>query len=600
MDTDNNILNSAEGSDGTLSKKQYKGFSFKERLIPAILLSLALPASTVLFGTFELYSGNMHEFQFSLMDFWGYCIILYLFISAVLFAVLVNLNGRVFDIVYAILAWISVMLMIQGNYLSRGIITGFPGDGNISDISIVQIIINAIVWASLCALFLIAVLKVKNRDIIKTVMTVLMIAVIAMPFMNFAVTSLTRDVYTPISERTDAYSPKEPKVLTSKYLTEISQNKNVIFFLVDRFDARYAESAMIEMPELFFELEGFVYYNDNISMYPRTYPSVAYMLTGKKQDFTQSRKDYFESAYANADGLKLMAENGYKVNIYTDSYYAYEDANVMEEYASNLSTVSGREVNGKLSLALNMIKGAFYFRVPFALSDVVGSDLSTPLFAKYVNLQTEYPMYDIDNRNVYYTLTGSKYSENTDSNTFSFIHMQGTHLPNLYDKDWNEIDSSHESAFDDALAVKVSMESINAYIAKMKEMGVYDDATIIITGDHAAAFSDTTEVRGPRRTALFIKRSGEHGKALTVSGKDVCQDNLWATIIDSENIATDIDFGRSIFDIGESEQIKRYYYFQRMDSGFFENIVYEIYGNSKDFSNWTVISRENIEGTVHK
>lgn len=600
MDTNNDFVNNAENSTNTQKRKKYKGFSFKERLIPAILLSLALPTSTVLFGTFELYSGNMQEFQFSLMDFWGYCIIISLFISAVTFAILVNLHGKVFDIVYAILAWISVMLMIQGNYLSRGVITGFLGDGNMSDISMAQIIINAIVWLSLCALFLIAVLKVRNRDIIKSAMTVVMIAVIAMPFMNFAVTSLTSDVYTPISERSDSNDPEEPKVLTSKYLTEISQNKNVVIFLIDRFDAKYAESAMNQMPELFSELDGFVYYNDNISMYPRTYPSVAYLLTGKKQDFKQSRTDYFKTAYSNADGLKLLADNGYKVNIYTDSYYAYEDANVMSGYASNLTGVSDREVNGNFNLALNMIKGAFYFRVPFAMSNVVGSDLSTPLFSKYVTFETEYPKYEIDNRSVYYALTGSEYSENTDSNTFSFIHMQGIHLPNLYDKDWNEIDSSHESAYDSALAVKVSMESINAYIQKMKQMGVYDDATIIITGDHAAAVSDTKDVQGPRRTALFIKKSGEHGSDMTVSSKEVCQDNLWATILDSEKIETDTDFGRSIFDITENEQIKRYYYFQRMDSGFFENIVYEIYGNSNDFSNWSVISRENIEGNVHK
>ena len=596
-----NIINEGNNIPPKKRKPKYVGFSFKERLLPTILLSIAIPAITVLFGTFELYYANMSEFLFSLSDFFSFCILISIGIAAIIFLSLIFLRGRVFDIAYAILAFVAFMLMIQGNYLSSGVITGFIGDGNMEEISLALKLINLAVWIIIGAGFVLAVILVRNREIIKTVITILMITLIGMPLVNFGVVSISSDVYTPVEQReNDNTDTNEKKILTSKYITEISENKNVIYFLVDRFDARYAEKTMEEMPELFSELEGFTYYSDNISLYPRTYPSVVYMLTGQRQDFTNSRKDFFASAYKTAPGLNLLSDNNYKVNIYTDSYYAYDDASVMSEYAANLSGVTGREVVNTFDLAVNMIRGSLFFRVPFVLNAAVGSSLSTPLFAKYVIFESDYPQHDIDNKNIYDTLTKSDYSTNSDSNTFSFIHMTGSHLPNLYDENWNEIDSDHESAWDECLAIKVSMESINAYLRQMKEMGVYEDATIIITGDHAAPHSDTKELSGTRRTALFIKKSGDSTSPLTVSKKQVCQDNLWATIIESEGIETEIDFGRSVFDIADGETIRREYFFQRMDDGFFENITYYVNGDSSDFDNWEIVNRVNIEGSVHK
>ena len=598
---DENIINEGpEVQSKKAPKPKYVGFSFKERLLPTILLSIAIPAITILFGTFELYYANMSEFLFSLSDFFGYCILLCLGVAAIIFLSLIFLRGRVFDIVYAILAFVAFMLMIQGNYLSSGVITGFIGDGNMEEISLALKLINLFVWLIVGTGFVCAIIFVRNREIIKTVITILMVTLIGMPLVNFFVVSISSDVYTPVTERAESSVSDEQKILTSKYMTEISENKNVIYFLVDRFDARYAEKTMEEMPELFSELDGFTYYKDNISLYPRTYPSVVYMLTGQRQDFSASRKDFFASAYKTAPGLKLLSENDYKVNIYTDSYYAYEDASVMLDYASNLSGILGREVVDTFDLALNMIKGSLFFRVPFVLNEAVGQELSTPLFAKYVVFESDSPKHDIDNKNIYNTLTKSEYTENSENNTFSFIHMTGSHLPNLYDENWNEIDSSHESAWDECLAIKVSMESINAYLRQMKEMGVYDDATIIITGDHAAAHSDTKELSGVRRTALFVKKSGDSKTPLSISSKQVCQDNLWATIIESEGIETSINFGRSVFDIAEGETVTREYIFQRMDDGFFENITYRVVGDSSDFDNWEIVDRVNIDGSVHK
>ena len=57
----------------------------------------------------------------------------------------------------------------------------------------------------------------------------------------------------------------------------------------------------------------------------------------------------------------------------------------------------------------------------------------------------------------------------------------------------------------------------------MKRLGVYDDATVVITGDHPWAVDDHVEPTQPRPTALFVKEAGAAEKPLRVSTAQVSQ-----------------------------------------------------------------------------
>ena len=137
-------------------------------------------------------------------------------------------------------------------------------------------------------------------------------------------------------EETYAHEDGTKRILSTDGITELSENKNLIIFLVDRFDARYFELAQKRTPEVFDSLEGFTFFDDCISLYGRTFPSIAYMLTGVENDFSEKRVDYFRYAYQNSEFLNVLKQNNYKIKIYTDDYYAYSDASVMGRYASNI------------------------------------------------------------------------------------------------------------------------------------------------------------------------------------------------------------------------------------------------------------------------
>lgn len=342
------------------------------------------------------------------------------------------------------------------------------------------------------------------------------------------------------------------RVLSYDKISEFSANKNVIVFVVDRFDSRYMDLALKETPGVFSNLEGFTYFSDHISLYGRTFPSITYMVTGCENDFSLSREDYFRKAYSDSAFLNVLKDNNYDIKVYTDSYYSYKDASVMGKYISNIVTADAENV------------------------------------------------YSTDQKAVYDLLKNAEYSANFNKNNFSFIHIQGCHLPNSYDESFNVMGEDHSDRWNELVAINTSMQIIDTYIAQMKELGIYNKSTIIIVGDHAAAISDSKELSGVRRTALLVKPSGSGKGKIKTSLAQVAHENLWQTILESEKIEHTYDFKPSVFDIPEGENRIRRYNFQRMDSGYFENILYSVKGSSINFNNWTIVHREDVEGSVHQ
>ena len=317
----NNEQTVSQKSNG--QKKPYEGFSLKERLLPTILLAFAASLTVCFFGPFDIYGNNLSEFKFALTDFLGWSLLFSLIGIGLITAVLLPLRRRVFDTVYAVLLWFTVMLFAQGNYLNIGI-SSLTGDGvGDEDPGILPYVINTAIWVLIGVAIIVLMLRFfqTHRETVRTVIVVALIAVLGMQAVNLAVLSLTTDVWS--AKDTDGvHSTDKKQILTYENLEKVSANKNIIYFVVDRFDVEYYEEyGLEECPELFDELDGFTYFDDMVSLYPRTFPAVPYMLTGIEHNFEDARLDYFTNAYQNSPFLKELKKNNYSVNIYTDDFY---------------------------------------------------------------------------------------------------------------------------------------------------------------------------------------------------------------------------------------------------------------------------------------
>ena len=316
-------------------KPVYKGFTTKEKILPVIMLSLIAPFMVCFFGPFEIFGNNIDQFKFALGDFWLLCILISLCLAAVIGALLMLLRGRAFDVAYGTMLGISLMLFLQGNFLSMGM-TSLEGDGAAEGgLGFGKILINTAIWVLIVGGSIAVMLLLdKYRDTVRLTSIVVLVAVLGSSLISFATLSLTGEVFT--SDKNMQISLDGEQVLTVKNLDTLANGENVIVFIVDRFDHEYYEDAAAKYPEIFDELQGFTYFDDYVTLYPRTFPGALHVLTGVETDFSLSHGEYMTDAYKNSAHLQAIKQEGFDINIYTDDYYCYEDATDMSAYAENV------------------------------------------------------------------------------------------------------------------------------------------------------------------------------------------------------------------------------------------------------------------------
>lgn len=353
----------------------------------------------------------------------------------------------------------------------------------------------------------------------------------------------------PTGPDTPPTAPETPPAasltLTRENLTALSDSNNVIVFLVDRFDEKYAVKACSETPDVYSELTGFTWFQDHISLFGHTYPAITWMLTNKPYSCEQARRNYLNAAFRGETPLKKLSDAGYTVNIYTESGYSYVNINFLPEYFANVQLTTDPESNA----------------------------------------------YSTDTKSVYETVSGRDFTLNP-GKTFSFIHIAGCHDVS-YDENFET--PTGEDAKNYAHSVRAGFRVIDRYLQEMKRLGVYDDATIVITGDHGSPISDKREVLESRLTALFVKPSGSGDAPLKRSSAQVSHEDFWATILKSEGLEFAEDYGTSVFDVPEGTNRVRYHRWHTYLLESLDEYVYEINGPGSDFRNWKEIAHEHYD-----
>lgn len=618
------------------TRKRYAGFPLSKRLVPVLLLAFGISLTIFFFGPLDIYANNMAELPFHILDLFGWNLLWSLTLAGLLTAILLPLRGRVFEIAYALTLAVGLMLFIQGNYLNFGI-NSLSGDGLGNGLDPTTVIINTVIWIVIAAGLVTAMILLKpdHREYIRLAGIIAMVTVLGVQLVTFTITAIDRDIFNPVKitesetrlhqseakteTETDTERETPPKgshassfkelsapepingkgILTYKNFNRVSTEGNVIYLVIDRFDMEYMTQALEEKPEIFEELEGFTLFNDATSLYPRTYPSIAYMVTGLENDFSLSRTDYLNSAYASSDYLKVWRDNGYSVNIYSDAYSAYDNAAYFVDVADNVSHATDCYVKRPYLLSLNFARLSLYRYLPMVGKDLVGA-ISTSSFNKYVvYVADEDPLYTTDLRDAYYYLSDHPMETYSDKKNFTFIHIEGTHLPNEYDEDFNPLPNSNN--YDVISAMTQSFKIVNLYLTQLKELGLYEDATIIITGDHSNMAMEEYDPYFAYLTALLVKPSGTSEGALVTSTAPVCHDDLFATALKSEGLSTE-DWGRSVFEIPEDEIRTRRYFYQRVGNltrTEYEQFEMEITGPAHDFNNWKVTKRFFLGKSVY-
>lgn len=560
-----------KNKDGKSALKMEK-YNLKEKLLISILISFAASFVIFIVNPIDIFANNAQEFSFALGDFILPLLLCFLACFVAVFGFLIIFNKQLLNIFTSVILSIFASSYIYNLTIGKG--TFVSGDVRI-DLNKAQNAYFIILGITIYIMLLLGLFLKKQWKNICVFLCVLLIA------MNSA--TLLTDFTAKNAAKTNG--AKVEYALTEKNMFNVSDKENVVYFLFDRFDKIFYDEVVEKYPDYFSKtLDGFTYFDNTVSTFSRTYPAVTGMITGVTYDGKTSADEYFKKAYTTSPFLKDLKNNGYNVNLYVDRYYEYSDAKYLKDIADNTVKVNGYTPNKKNILSyLLQLSGCRI--LPFSLSTTMFKFTVYGTVLKLSDLKTDGKIYHDDDAAVYKNLTASGLDTYDSDKNFTFIYLHGSHSPFTLNSNVERVDKS--TSIEQTIG---SFKIIDEYIKELKRLGVYDNTTIVITGDHGYPYTDTESLlkymdKGTR-TCLFVKPKNSKGELKTRHTQASLTDII-PTIVKDTKLKTTHNYGESLFDIDENQTRTRIYYHSRL-SGDSKLILdkYKITGDAADKNNW--------------
>jgi len=532
-------------------------------------------ALTVFFlSPLDLYLNNFTDFNISLFNVLIPLLIVSLAFLAVLLALTFVLKGRGLDIFTDILCGLTLACYVQSLFFNRfDIQTGIINFANV---------VNFILWISLFALPVILRIVMKKKEI-STNKFVLYLPVVILG-MLFA------GIFAAISNY-DEDSVSSTNFFSYNDTFELSNDENICVFIMDRLDVKYMNEVLESNPNLRDLLDGFTFYENNISTHANTFPAVAQMLTGAQHSHTEKWTDYWVRAWAGNNFIDSLREFGYVTTLLLDKPTTYGNISQIADRSDNIVQLSASELKinyfeiGKTTLSISF--GRLlpnYFKRFF--SSQHGIDFSVNNFYLLPDDSTKaiaYPSVTHKSDQVFYErLKEIGLSAKNQTKTFTLSHLNCSH----------SFSTGHLPE-----RTLYAFELLGEYFAQLKRLEIYDSSTIIIIADHGRVPVEI-EQGGESRledaitASLLIKPKDSRGQLLINSTAQLSHTNFAASILDIAGLDYD---GLSYFDIinGELPQERTFNLNRWFGLGNVRHIgEYKINGDANNFTNW-VFKEEN-------
>ena len=292
--------------------------------------------------------------------------------------------------------------------------------------------------------------------------------------------------------------------LDGEKLFSLSQNGNVVVFVIGSFASNDPKSLLRAYPNALDAFKDFTWYTNCDPRYVGTYPSVAHMLTGAAFDPSLMVAEWFRQAWSGEKAAYLydaIHSLGYEFRYYYDS--AVE---------SGMKAEAVGKVDNLIDLAQADAKA------PESIYSC--GDFMTQLRARGLT------------------------ADQTDKKYIQMIHLRGAHAPYTVDAEGNEKEGASR---EETIAGYLNM--VKVYMDEMKRLSLYDDATIIVTADHGDKDANM-------QVAYFIKEAGETHDKMAENAAPISHDDFPGTLLSV--IGGDFSaYGASIYDWSEGDQRER-------------------------------------------
>lgn len=585
------------------SKKRMSRFTKKTEIM-MLLISLAFSFTLFFFAPLDVFIGNQKDFIVGFDRVFPPMLGTAVFSTAVLFA-FQNLMLLLSEVAYIIVSRLFFGLLLAG-YVQmlflNGKMTSLTGDAfhytDNKPVTFLNMIFYCILFITPIALSLFAKFHPEDKIVNLTggkIIPYICSLFFLMQLAGTGLSILTTD-FSKYKKNYTSYLSYEPAMTLSK-------DENIVVFLVDRMDGDWMDQAVERFPELSEKFEGFTYYRNNVSHNTQTFPSVPQMLTNYMYTGTEWA-DYVNKAWDGDTVPKNLKENDYNVNLLIDNLTTYSSVVQLKDQCDNIRQCSEDNITfnylGEWGIIPSLTKISLAKLSPYAVKGFYNLGMGANLSSDFVKYKTpiddQMPMAtDVESDlrfNDY--IRSHPLNADSDKKVFNYTHLNGAHnrsndLVALYD-------TTGKKPIERVETLRGDLEIVFYYMEQMKELGVYDNSTIVILGDHGRPpveleVDDKDYLNSPIMTSLLVKPKNAERAPLEINSKaELSNDFFPASILEYAGI-DHAKFGYSYNDVVTQDLHPDRYLQAYVFQGYGRlaaKTLYKITGDARDFDNWEI------------
>lgn len=321
----------------------------------------------------------------------------------------------------------------------------------------------------------------------------------------------------------------------------VGSEENIIVFVIDTLQENVMEEYLAS--DAYQEdglLNGFILFDNTVSGGASTKYGMSLLLTGMECDPAQ--KDYLKEAWDETTLYHDLHENGYDVRLYSvpNEFPGFHD-----EYFDNYKLIGNKQIEDYVGFGKNLYQLTGCLLMPQFIKDSFW--LSTDTLLYHIK-STGYESDDIYFHNDFAAVGETLQTDY--KKALRIYHMHGVHPTYNMTEDFVRV---WDNGVTEQVVLRGDMRIIYAYINAMKEAGIFDTSTIIITGDHGR-HSDGNPESNPAFLIKFPGQGDPH--KLIRNSAPIHFRNVHATI--AEAFLEDYSaYGPSVFDINQESDVER-------------------------------------------
>ena len=485
----------------------------KKQLLPGIVVAVAISFLVFLYAPVDLYCSNISEFWFDFGILIRASLGLFL-ISAIVLLVIYTVLWLIHPVLYRIgLAGGFLALLctyIQGNFLVKNLP---PLDGTTIDWDSYTVLRteDLVLWGIGLLVVVLMFIFLKKDLLSRTVM-----------YLSGGLTLMLLITAVSVALTSGALQERARYQIGGDEQFAVSEDQNFIILVLDTVDSRTFAGLLETHPEYAGEFRDFTYFENTVGAYSCTERAVPYILSGDWYENEETFDDYMRQMYQNSPLFQTLQERGYRMELYDEELYMDDD---IAQMFGNIHRVDFA-LTSYTRFAKPLLKLIGFRYAPFELKKKCIFKIAA--FDELIRVENAPEEISFSQMDHIFKDRLDKNGINIQESEakFQFIHLNGAHVPFIYDENMNIIDEEDGTYEQSMQAVILGAAD---YVEKLRESGAYDNTALIIMADHGynGSLGESGDEAWMRQCPLLlIKGFGENHDTMQISQAPVSFEDL--------------------------------------------------------------------------